>query len=37
MTGYGQPSDLERAAAAGFDDHVLKPVPMETLDELLAG
>src|SRR5206468_2417696 len=23
MTGYGQPSDRERAASAGFDDHLL--------------
>jgi signal transduction histidine kinase len=25
LTGYGQPSDRERALAAGFDDHLLKP------------
>jgi two-component system CheB/CheR fusion protein len=26
ITGYGQPSDRERAVAAGFDQHLVKPV-----------
>ena len=26
MTGYGQPEDVRRAAAAGFDAHLVKPV-----------
>jgi CheY-like chemotaxis protein len=26
VTGYGQPRDRERSAAAGFDDHLVKPV-----------
>jgi signal transduction histidine kinase/ActR/RegA family two-component response regulator len=26
LTGYGQPSDRERAIAAGFDNHLVKPV-----------
>lgn len=35
MTGFGQQSDKERSAAAGFDAHLVKPVSMESLDELL--
>lgn len=31
LTGYGRPEDRQRALAAGFDDHVVKPV---TSDEL---
>ena len=31
MTGYGQPDDRARAFAAGFDDHVVKPVSVEEL------
>jgi signal transduction histidine kinase/CheY-like chemotaxis protein len=30
-TGYGQPSDRERAAAAGFDCHLVKPVSVQDL------
>jgi CheY-like chemotaxis protein len=26
LTGYGQPEDRERALAAGFDEHLTKPV-----------
>jgi signal transduction histidine kinase/CheY-like chemotaxis protein len=36
LTGYGQPSDRERARDAGFDTHLLKPVDPEVLSELLA-
>lgn len=32
LTGYGQPSDRARSAAAGFDEHLVKPID---LDELL--
>ncbi len=35
ITGYGQRSDHERSLAAGFDHHLVKPVPMRTLLELL--
>jgi two-component system CheB/CheR fusion protein len=35
MTGYGQPEDLARARAAGFDHHVVKPVPLDKLVELV--
>jgi CheY-like chemotaxis protein len=36
VTGYGQPADRERAAQAGFDSHLLKPIAPEALQELLA-
>jgi signal transduction histidine kinase len=36
VTGYGQPADRERAAAAGFDAHLLKPIAPEVLRDLLA-
>ena len=35
VTGYGQPRDRERAFAAGFDDHVVKPVDLATLKAVL--
>ena len=31
LTGYGQATDRERAADAGFDAHLLKPVALEVL------
>ena len=36
LTGWGQDADKRRAREAGFDAHLVKPVPPETLDELLA-
>ncbi len=36
LTGWGQTSDQERARAAGFDRHFVKPVDMAALIELLA-
>jgi CheY-like chemotaxis protein len=35
LTGYGQPSDKERAAKAGFDAHLVKPVAMTALREVI--
>ncbi len=35
LTGYGQEEDLRRAREAGFDQHLLKPVNLETLKNLL--
>jgi len=35
VTGYGQPGDIEEALASGFDRHVVKPLNMELLTELL--
>jgi signal transduction histidine kinase/CheY-like chemotaxis protein len=37
ITGYGQDSDRERAAAAGFDRHLVKPMDLGTLQDVLAG
>jgi two-component system CheB/CheR fusion protein len=36
MTGYGQPEDVGRAKAAGFDHHVVKPVPLEKILDLVS-
>jgi PAS domain S-box-containing protein len=35
LTGYGQLSDKERAHAAGFDEHLIKPVSLEALSCVL--
>ena len=37
ITGYGQAEDRRRAADAGFDAHVTKPVLPDRLTELIAG
>jgi signal transduction histidine kinase/ActR/RegA family two-component response regulator len=37
ITGYGQESDEARSRAAGFDAHLVKPVKLETLNQLLNG
>ncbi len=36
LTGYGQDLDRERSEAAGFDRHLVKPISIETLRELIA-
>ena len=36
MTGYGQPSDRERAIGAGFDAFLVKPVEYAELERVLA-
>lgn len=36
LTGYGQPSDRERASQSGFDGHLLKPVDPDVLSGILA-
>ena len=35
LTGYGQPSDRTDAEQAGFDHHLVKPVDLEKVIELL--
>jgi two-component system CheB/CheR fusion protein len=35
LTGYGQATDRERALAAGFDEHMVKPVQQELLLRVL--
>jgi len=37
LTGYGLRSDRERALAAGFEDHLIKPVSMPQLNALVIG
>ncbi|HEV2704232.1 MAG TPA: ATP-binding protein [Steroidobacteraceae bacterium] len=36
LTGYGQQEDVERSYAAGFNDHLVKPVSAEALEAILA-
>jgi CheY-like chemotaxis protein len=36
VTGYGRDDDRRRAAAAGFDIHLVKPVDYESLIRLVA-
>jgi len=35
LSGYGQPEDVQRAFAAGFDAHIAKPVEFDQLQTLL--
>jgi CheY-like chemotaxis protein len=35
VSGYGQAEDQKRSRSAGFDHHLVKPVDMEVLLELL--
>jgi CheY-like chemotaxis protein len=36
LTGWGQPEDRRRTAAAGFDHHLVKPPEPQALERLLA-
>lgn len=36
VTGYALPEDLQRAADAGFDCHLAKPVEIDKLNSILA-
>jgi CheY-like chemotaxis protein len=36
LTGYGQEEDKQRSFQAGFDAHLVKPVGLSELEELLA-
>ncbi len=36
LTGYGQPADRQRALAAGFDRHLVKPVQPAVLTRVLS-
>jgi PAS domain S-box-containing protein len=35
LSGYGQDSDRSRSAQAGFDEHLVKPVEPDTLEEIV--
>ncbi|MFI4868004.1 MAG: ATP-binding protein [Steroidobacterales bacterium] len=37
LTGYGQAVDRERTQLAGFDEHLMKPVDSQALEQALAG
>jgi CheY-like chemotaxis protein len=37
LTGWGNDEDRKRTAAAGFDHHLVKPVALATLSEVLRG
>ncbi len=36
VSGYGQDSDKQKAREAGFDEHITKPVHMQTLIQIIA-
>jgi PAS domain S-box-containing protein len=36
VTGYGQPEDHRRSQEAGFDHHLIKPVELETVKQILS-
>jgi len=36
LTGYGQPGDRQLAREAGFDAHLVKPVDIHRLSEIIA-
>ena len=36
LTGYGQAADRERALAAGFERHIVKPIELQDLQDWLA-
>jgi PAS domain S-box-containing protein len=37
LTGYGQVEDQQRAHAAGFDSHLVKPVSLSALEHAISG
>lgn len=36
LTGYGQPSDVQRARDSGFDAHMVKPLDPDRLQEIIS-
>jgi PAS domain S-box-containing protein len=36
LTGYGRPEDQDESKAAGFDDHIVKPLAVDMLQRILA-
>lgn len=36
ITGYGQESDRARSRSAGFDEHLVKPIALNTLSNIVA-
>jgi len=37
VTGYGRDTDRERALASGFDEHLVKPLSLSRLEEVIRG
>ena len=37
VTGYGQEDDRRRSREAGFDHHLVKPIPPQAIEQVLAG
>ena len=37
LTGWGQPEDIRRTKAAGFDQHLVKPIDLEVLNRVVIG
>jgi CheY-like chemotaxis protein len=37
VTGYGRPSDREQSRVAGFHHHLVKPIDLAALEELIGG
>jgi PAS domain S-box-containing protein len=37
LTGYGHTEDRQRALAEGFEEHLVKPVDVQTLERILSG
>jgi len=37
LTGYGSAQDRERSARAGFDSHLVKPVSIDAIEQILRG
>ena len=35
LSGFGQESDRQRSAAAGFDDHLVKPPDLDRIDKII--
>ena len=35
LSGFGMESDIERSMEAGFEEHLIKPVNLERLSEIL--
>ena len=36
LTGYGMEEDVQKARAAGFDDHLTKPLELDKIDKVFA-
>jgi signal transduction histidine kinase len=36
LSGYGQPEDVRRSREAGFDGHLVKPVDLESVSDILS-